>query len=150
MAVYFKLVSEFQTIHRRPFELDDATILNPVSSNPLIEGEFLEFTTTTYKMKRGSATPAAVPSFAYFAEQGRYETQALGKGPFLYLGPYEADTMIMDATGLAVGDSLEVSNVTIGGLTRRGLVKFTTGHKVGYVTRLPTDNRGYLRFIRQW
>jgi hypothetical protein len=148
MPVYFKLVSEFQTIHRRPFELDDATILNPVSSNPLIEGEFLEFTTTTYKMKRGAGAPALIPSFAYFAEQGRYETQALGKGPFLYLGPYEADTMIMDATSLAVGDALEVSNVTIGGLTRRGLVKYTSGFKVGYVTRLPADNRGYLRFIR--
>lgn len=147
MSVYFKLVSEFQTIHRRSFELDEPAILNPVSASPLVEGEFLELTTTTYKMKRGTATPALVPSFAYFAEQGRYETQALGKGPFLYLGPYEADTMIMDAASLAVGDALEVTTVAFGTINRRALVKYTSGFKVGYVTRMPTENRGYLRFI---
>jgi hypothetical protein len=148
MPVYFKLVSEFQTIQRRPFEPDDATILNPTSASPLVEGEFLQLTTTTYKMLRGSATPATVPSFAYFAEQGRYEVQAISKGPFLYLGPYEADTMIMDSSSCAVGDALEVSTVAFGTINRRALVKYTSGFKIGYVTRLPADNRGYLRFIR--
>ena len=146
--INFKLVSEFQTIQRRPFELYDSTILNPVSTNPLIDGEFLELDATTYKMKRGTVNPAIVPSFCYFAEQGRYEVQAIKKGPFLYLGWYEADTMVMDATTVVVGSPLEVNDVTYGTLTRRGLKLATTGKVVGYCTRRPSENGGFLRFIR--
>lgn len=147
MAVQnFKLVSEFQTIHRRPFELTDPTILVPTATNPLLDGEFLELD-TAYKMLRGSATPSAVPTFAYFAERGRYEVQAIQKGPFLFLGAYEADTLIMNSAGLSVGSKLEVSNVTIGGQVKRGLVLATTGLVVGYVTRLPANNKNFLRFI---
>ena len=148
MSLNLKLVSEFQTIQRRPFELVDGTLLNPVASNPLIDGEFLELDATTYRMLRGTANPALVPSFCFFAERGRYETQAIGKGPFLYMGPYEADTKVMDATGLAVGDALEVANVLIGGVNKRALVKATTGYVIGRVTRLPAYNSGWLRFIR--
>lgn len=148
MAVQnFKLVSEFQTIHRRPFELVDPTILNPTAGNPLLDGEFLELN-SAYKMLRGVSNPAAVPSFAYFAERGRYEVQAIQKGPFLYLGPYEADTLIFDGTGITtVGQKLEVNDVTIGGLTKRGLKIYTSGVVVGYVTRLPANNKNFLRFI---
>lgn len=148
MAVQnMKLVSEFQTIHRRPFELATPAILNPNDANPLLDGEFLEHT-AAYKMARGSANPALVPSFAYFAERGRYEVQAIQKGPFLYLGEYEADTLIMNATGITLGEGLEVANVTIATLTKRGLVQATTGKVVGYATRLPANNNGFLRFIR--
>jgi len=147
MAVQnFRLVSEFQTIHRRPFELTDPTILVPTATNPLLDGEFLELD-TAYKMARGSGNPAAVPSFCYFAERGRYEVQAIQKGPFLYLGAYEADTLIMDASSLAVGSKLEVGNVTVGGQVKRGLKLATTGLVVGYVTRLPANNKNFLRFI---
>lgn len=147
--INFKLVSEFQTIQRRPFELVDSTILNPVSVNPLIDGEFLELNTTTYQMKRGTANPAVVPSFCYFAEQGRYEVQAIRKGPFLYLGWYEADTMVCDSTNVVVGSALEVADVTYpAGFTRRGLKLATTGFVVGYCTRRPSENGGFLRFIR--
>jgi hypothetical protein len=149
MAVQnFKLVSEFQTIQRRPFELDDPTILNPTVTNPLLDGEFCELTATTYKMARGSANPATAMSFAYFAERGRYEVQAIQKGPFLFLGPYEADTLIMDSGSLVVGSKLEVGNVTMGTVTKRGLKLATTGLVVGYVTRLPANNKNFLRFIR--
>jgi hypothetical protein len=149
MAVQnFKLVSEFQTIHRRPFELDDATILNPTATNPLLDGEFLELTDNTYKMKRGTGTPAVVPSYCYFAERGRYEVQAIQKGPFLYLGAYEADTLIFNPSGItSVGLKLEVSDVTIGTSTKRGLKVWSSGTVVGYVTRLPTYNKNFLRFI---
>jgi len=148
MAVQnFKLVSEFQTIHRRPFELVVPALLDPTNGNPLLDGEFLELDQASYKMQRGAATPSAYPTFAYFAERGRYEVQAIQKGPFLFLGPYEADTLIMNAAGLAVGDKLEVSNVTIGTVTKRGLQKFTSGLVVGYVTRLPANNKNFLRFV---
>jgi hypothetical protein len=147
MSLNFKLTSEFQTIGRRPFELAAPSILNPNDSNPIIDGEFLELN-TAYKMARGAVNPAAVPSFCYFAERGRYETQAIGKGPFLYLGWYEADTKVMLGTGIGVGDALEVADVTIGGIIKRGLVKATTGLVIGYATRLPAYNNGWLRFIR--
>lgn len=148
MAVQnFKLVSEFQTIHRRPFELVTPALLDPTNANPLLDGEYLELDQTTYKMQRGSATPSVVPTFCYFAERGRYEVQAIQKGPFLFLGAYEADTLIMDATGLTVGAKLEVGNVTIGTVTKRGLKLATTGLVVGYVTRLPANNKNFLRFI---
>ena len=148
LAIHFKLVSEFQTIHRRPFELVDPTILNPTVTNPLIDGEWLELDTAVYQMKRGSANPAIVPSFAYFAEQGRYEVQAIKKGPVLYMGWFEADTTVMLSTGIVVGSPLEVADVDIGGVNKRGLVLRTTGFIVGYATRLPSANGGYLRFIR--
>jgi hypothetical protein len=147
MAVNFRLISEFQTIHRRPFELADPAILNPNNTSPLVEGEFLELN-TTYQMARGAGNPSAVPTYCYFAEQGRYETQAIQKGPFLYMGSYEADTLIMDATALAVGSFLEVADVVIGTITRRALQLATTGHVIGRVTRLPANNNNFLRFMR--
>lgn len=149
MAIHFKLVSEFQTIHRRPFELMDSTILNPTVTNPLIDGEWLELDTTLYQMKRGSSNPATVPSYAYFAEQGRYEVQAIKKGPFLYMGWFEADTTVMLSTSIVVGSPLEVADVDMGGgIMKRGLVLRTSGFTVGYATRIPSNNGGYLRFIR--
>ena len=148
MAVQnFKLVSEFQTIHRRPFELASPAILSPTDANPLLDGEFLELD-GSYKMARGSATPALVKSFAYFAERGRYEVQAIQKGPFLYMGPYEADTLIFDSTGItSVGLKLEVGDVAMGLVTKRGLKVYSSGVVVGYVTRLPGANKNFLRFI---
>jgi len=151
----FDLKSEFQTIQRRSFELATPAILNPNNANPIVMGEFLQLD-TAYKMARGSAD-GLLPAFCYFAEQGRYETQAIQKGPFLYLGAYEADTKIMDttleATITAVGQALMVNDVSIGGVNKRGLSALPaspagTEYVVGFVTRLPANNNGYLRFIR--
>jgi len=155
-VINFKLISEFQTIHRRPFEFVAPEIIDPNNARPLVDGEFLELQATVYKMGRGgdnnagTPDPGAGPSFVYFAERGRYEVQAIAKGPFLYLGQYEADTKIMDAAALAVGDALEVVDIDIGGIIRRGLKKKTSGFTVGYATRLPAQNNGWLRFIRYY
>jgi hypothetical protein len=151
MPVTFRLVSEFQTLHRRPFELDDPTLLRPATSaNPLIMGEWLNLT-DNYKMERG-ADDLSVPSWPYFAEEGRYEVQAIDKGPFLYMGGFEADTMVFDGTAItAVGQPLFVGNVTVSSLTRKGLKGIaapTTEVAIGFVTRLPANNNGWLRFIR--
>lgn len=149
MAVNFKLISPFQNIDRRFFNLVDPTILDPTDPDALVEGEFLEL--NGYKMQRGTADPSLVPTWAYFAEKGRYEVQSIQRGPFLYLGSYEADTLIMDSTALAVGDKLMVGDVTIGTITRRGLLKAAGvgAVVVGHVTRLPANNKGYLRFVRE-
>jgi hypothetical protein len=150
MTVNFVLKSEFQTVHRRSFEMADPDILKPIPGGgkvPLVDGEWLQLN-TSYQMERGTANPYLLPSYPYIAEQGRYETQAIGKGPILYGGFFEADTLIMDGTGLAVGDALEIQDVAIATLTRRALIEFTTGYIVGRVTRLPANNNNYLRFIR--
>jgi len=147
----FELVSEFTPITRRSFEVatvdaNGVTILNPNSANPLVLGEWLELSGNT--MIRGSANPAAVPSYCCMGERGRTDMQAIGKAPFLWMGEYEADTLIMTATGITQGEGLEVANVTYGALTRRGLVQFTTGVIVARCTRVPANNNGYLRFMK--
>lgn len=151
MAVTFKLVSEFQTLARRSFGLADPTILRPATSaNPLIMGEWLDLT-TAYKMQRG-AGDLSVPAFPYFAEEGRYEVQAIEKGPFLFMGSFEADTMVFDSADIStVGQRLFVGDVTVSALTRKGLKGLaapTTEVSIGFVTRLPANNGGWLRFIR--
>lgn len=150
MMINFKLVSEFITLHRRSFELVDTDLLKPIPPGakvPLVDGEYLELD-TAYKMDRGTVDPAVVPSWVYAAEQGRYETQTIGKGPILYGGWFEADTLIMVGTGLSVGDALEVSTISVGSYNRRGLQKLTTGLMVGRVTRLPANNNNFLRYVR--
>jgi hypothetical protein len=162
MPQFFRLVSEFQTINRRSFPLVDRAVLDPNGVRPLIHGEFLELGSAANKgkMARGGndtvsipGTPddeAAVPSFCYFAEQGRYEVQAIDKGPFLYMHSYEADTKVMDGDGLSVGSPLAVYDIDAlgGAIVRRGLALQSGGLITGYVTRLPADNNGWLRFIR--
>lgn len=147
MALDFEMISEVTPTGRRDFLVGTAGITSPHAANPLVLGEFLELN-SSYQAIRGAGTPAAVPSFAVFGEQGRTDIQTLGKAPLLYLHWYEAQTKVMDATGITLGEALEVSDVTYGALTRRGLVQFTAGYVIGYATRLPADNNGYLRFIR--
>src|SRR5574337_203845 len=146
MTINFKLVSEFTTIQARSKELVDPTILKPTSTNPLLDGEWLQLHATLDKVQRGSGDAGAdTPSWNWFAEQGRYEGQAIARGPLLWLGEYEADTKIFDGTGITtLGQPLMVSDVTIGGLTRRGLkLRTATNYIVGRVTKLPASNGGF-------
>jgi hypothetical protein len=162
MPQFFRLVSEFQTINRRSFPFVDREVLNPNGVRPLIHGEFLQLSSgsTKGKMFRGGddtvSTPgtpdneATIPSYCYFAEQGRYEVQAIDKGPFLYMHSFEADTKVMDGDGLSIGSALTVWDIDAlgGSIVRRGLAVRSSGYTIGYVTRLPADNNGWLRFIR--
>lgn len=154
MALNFKLKSEFQTLHRKAFTLADPTVLDPNGTNPILDGEFFKLD-TAYKMVRGSGDADTVKSWAYFRERGAYDTQAIQKGPFLYGGWYEADTLIMDttvgATITTVGQALYVGDITIATLTRRGITAVPaapagTEFIIGYVSRLPANNNNYLRF----
>lgn len=147
MTLEFDLVSEFTNIHRRPFELVDNSILKATNANPLLIGEWLEMA-AGFRMQRGSANPAVVPSYPVFSETGRFETQAIGKVPILYMNAFEADTLVFDASSLILGSLLEVADVTVNSLTKRGLQLATSGVVVGHVTRLPAENRNRLRFIR--
>lgn len=147
----FRLVSEFTNIHRRPFELVDPLILKATNANPLLMGEWLQHAGTVGRMDRGGeAAGATVPSWPVFSETGRYETQALGKVPILYMNAFEADTLVFAAAGLTLGAPVSVGDVTIATLVRRGLLLNPGGVvlTVGYVTRLPANNNGFLRFMR--
>lgn len=151
MSLNFKLVTPFIDLGVRAFSFADPDILKPSNINPLVDGEFLELN-ANYKLVRGAAAVAPILSFAYFLEQGAYTAQGLGKGPVLMLHGYEADSMIFASGGsFAYGTPLAIGDVTIGTVTKRGLVNVVTpgtDHVVGYVTRAPANNKGWLRFLR--
>jgi len=146
MVENFRLHSPVEKVERRDFPVADRSILNPNGSNPLLDGEFMELDATTpSKVIRAGG---AKLSWAVFAERGRSDTQAIGKVPLLYMGAYEADTLIMSAAGLNHGDPLMVGDVTISTLTKSGLLLHTgLDLVVGYVLRLPAQNGNKLRFM---
>ncbi len=141
-----QLVSEVLPVQRRDFYLANPDLLNPNNANPLLEGEWLELD-SNYKLVRGSGA-SLNPAWQVWAERGRYDTQAIGKTTLLFLGGYEAETSVYLATGLAVNDPLVVNDVTIGGLTRRGLLKLPASAGTyavrGFVTRVLTSTVRYL------
>lgn len=147
-APFLTLVSELLPVQRRDFYLADSTLLDPNNANPVVDGEWLELD-SNYKLARGSSTQVK-PAWQLFAERGRYDTQAIGKAPVLFIGGYEAETSICDLTALSVGDPLMVADVTVSALTKRGLKKATasTGANIlvfGWVTRLPGGGK-----VRYW
>jgi hypothetical protein len=153
MRPNFELITELQTLTRRDFPLADPSLLAPVGTNPIVDGEFLELD-ANYKLSRsggigqvGGAKESATPLlFPVHTERGRYDTQAIGKVNVLFLGMYEAETALATAGGLSIGDPLTVQE--IGSPAKRGLAKAAAGSGVtvvGYVSRLPADGR--VRFV---
>lgn len=150
-APNLNLVTEVLPINRRDFYVANPLLLNPNNANPLVDGEWLQID-TSYKLVRGAdgsgTHEAIVPSFQLFAERGRYDTQAIGKAPVLFIGGYEAECKVADLTGADPGDPLVVQDVTFQGLTRRGLKVLGAGtgeHLIfGYVTRVFADRLRYV------
>lgn len=143
---HFRLRTEVQTLTRRDFSLVDTTLLNPNNANPLEMGEWMMLDSSQYKLIRSDGS---LPSWVSFVERGRSDTQAIGKMTVLFLGTYEAETLIYTATDLVVGTPLRVQDVTYGSLTKSGLVKWTSGdteHIIGYVMQVQSGS--YLRFIQ--
>jgi len=149
-APFLTLVTEVLPVNRRDFYISDPTLLNPNNANPLLDGEWLQLD-SSYKAARGAdgsgTHEAIVPSWQLFAERGRYDTQAIGKAPVLFLGGYEAECKVVDVTGASVGNALVVQDVTFQSLTRRGLkvLGVTSGEHLifAYVTRVFTDRLRY-------
>jgi hypothetical protein len=148
-APHLELITELMPIIRRDFPLDATALanLNPNGSNPLLDGEWLALN-DSYQLTRGalgSGAELGKLSFQLFAERGRYDTQAIGKVPVLFIGGYEAETDIVNSPhGLLVGDPVTVADVVVGGLHKNGLIKATgagTHWVVGWVTRLPSNGR---------
>lgn len=153
-APNFVLISELQMNRRRDFYVADSSLLLPLGSNPLVDGEFLELD-GNYKLARG--TGAGIQAvYPVHTERGRYDTQAIGKVNVIMLDEFEAETSVVTTTSIAVGDSLKVGDVTnwLGsGLTKRGLLRATSGVGasgeviVGYCTKL-FAGQNKIRFVR--
>ena len=166
--VNFEPVSDILPITRRDFAVADPTLVNPINALALVDGEWLTLN-SSYQLLRASTVGAignvaTALSFPLFAERGRYDTQGIAgtKMPVLFLGSYEFDTRVFDAS-VAVGGGalitavlqpLKVATVGIGGRNYSGLVGHggaaDTSPIRGYVTRLPASNGGKLRFISGW
>lgn len=170
--VNFEPVSDVNPIHRRDFPLSDPTLADPSNAVCLVDGEWMTLSNTGGssfgKLVRAAdiATPGTVAdtvSFPLFAERGRYDIMAMAerKMPVLFLGQYEFDTRIFDASaslgaGAAITGMLQplkVATITLGSRNYCGLVGSAYDDNapiVGYVTRLSTNNGGKLRFISGW
>jgi len=144
----FRLHSPVEKLERRDMPLADTTLTNPNNANPLLMGEFMELDSTNpKKVVRASGDYLC---WALFSERGRTDVQAARKVPLLYMGTYEADTLIFDDTALTHGAALMVTDVTIATLTKSGLKLHGGGTEliVGYVMRLPSVNGDKLRFMQ--
>lgn len=143
---HFRLRTEVQTLTRRDFSLVDTTLLRADNANPIYMGEWLMLNSSSYKLIRSDGT---LPSWVSFVEMGRSDTQATGKLTVLFLGTYEAETLIYDATSLVVGSKLMVNDsITYDSLTKSGLKLHGGGaeHVVGYVMQVVSGS--YLRFVQ--
>ena len=145
---HFRLRTEVQTLTRRDFSLVDTTLLNPDNANPLEMGEWMMLDSSSYKLVRSDGS---LPSWVSFVERGRSDTQAIGKMTVLFLGTYEAETLIYDSTSLVVGSPLKAdAAISYLSLNKAGLKLHgggaDTDHVIGYVMQVVSGS--YLRFIQ--
>jgi hypothetical protein len=161
--INFEPVSDILAVQRRSFPLAVPALADPNNAVALVDGEWM-VVDSSYKIARAAdvtsvGAVATQTSYPLFSERGRYDVQANAarKTALLWLGFYEFDTRIYDATvalsgGAAittVGQPLKVATITIGTRNYVGLVGAVAGDGepiVGRVTRLPASNGGKLRF----
>jgi hypothetical protein len=157
--VNFETVSNLMHLQTRDFPLVDPDLANPFNANALVDGEWMTLTSAN-KMQRavdvvgGSPGDAAtLPSWPLWAERGRTDVQARGEraSTLLYLGQWEFDTRIFNATSMVLLGRVSVAVIALGGKQYSGLVANGTvaspgsGITVGIITRLPATNGGKLR-----
>lgn len=173
--VNFEPVTDILPLHRRDFALATPGLADPLDAVALVDGEWMVIN-SSYKIERatditthghdGAGGRAAQLAYPLFAERGRSDVLALAvrKMPIIFLGQYEFDTRIFDATDTwatgsaadTVGMPLKVATISVANITGAAR-NFTglVGHGglsdpypvAGYMTRKPADNGGKLRFI---
>lgn len=128
--------------------MTNTALLNPTNANPLEMGEWVMLTAGALTVVRSDGS---LPSWVNFTEKGRSDTQALGKITTLFLGGYEAETLIYTFAGLATGTALKCdAGLTYGGIANRsGLIAHAGGVDliIGYVMQV-TAATSYMRFIQ--
>ena len=141
----FKLVTEVLAQTRRDFEVSSRNFINPEHADVILMGEYVELD-ANYQLIRG--TGGDYPQFPVFVEKGRSDVQAIGMLTCLFIGGFEADTLIFDGDP-ALGAKLEIdAAVTYNSKTVSGLKTYSAGFVAGYVTRTKSTNNDYLRFIK--
>lgn len=157
MAVpYFEMITGAELLERRDFPIIDATLLDPMSSNPIVEGEWLEVDPTTKKLKRSTGEMTNPFSGQFWGERGRYDIRAINKLPILLWGNYEAYTKVFNNVAgpnkpSTLGQRLTVNDVLVDGFTKKGLyVPSASGHHwiVGYYYG-PGRTANEIRFMRR-
>lgn len=143
----FKLQTEVLAQTRRDFEVNSPNYVDPEHADVILMGEYVELN-GLYKLIRG--TGGDYPQFPVFVEKGRSDIQAIRMLTVLFIGGFEADTLIFDTSAPPVlGAKLEVdAAVDYNGKTVSGLKTWSAGYVAGYVTRIAANNNDYLRFIR--
>jgi len=167
----FRPVTELLPVVRRDVGLEDKTLADPSNALTLVDGEWMAVNENNraeraVDIASAGNEPVALNTFTkllypLWAETGRFDVQANyeKKTPLIYLGGYEFETLIFDPTvtiggagGAAISSihqPVKVASIDIGGKKLSGLVggsASATGTVVGFVTRLHTDNGGWLRF----
>lgn len=160
----FRPVADVIPVVRRDFGPADKTLTDPTNPLALTDGEWMTLDSTG-KLIRATTignvgeAGAAKLTWPLWAEQGRYDIQAMAekKTPILWLHSWEFETRIFDAAAVvgngaaiaSVLQPLKIATITIGGRNYTGLVGHggsgDTDRVVAYVTRLPTNNGGWLR-----
>jgi hypothetical protein len=150
MAAYdrqFEVIKpDLSMLYRDSIEVADQGLLNPESTSPpaLIDGEFVQINAAGQLIRATSLTQL---SFAYLEDRGDYGAQAARKGSILRIGGYVANTIAFDAALTTLGAPVMHGDLTIGALTRRGLIAHaSTNLVIGYVTKLAAANGGRLQF----
>lgn len=167
----FRPVTDVLPVVRRDVGLYDKSLANPSSASVLVDGEWMAIRQDN-KLERAASiaaagnVPAATPGGSFvrllyplWAEQGRFDVQANyeRKTPILWMNSWEFETLIFDPTAVVgaqgaaiteVDQPLQVASIDIDGKIVCGLVGVTnayTGLVAAYVTRLHTNNGGWLR-----
>lgn len=171
--INFEPVSDVIPVYRRDLPLATKSLSDPLNAVALVDGEWMTLN-SAYQLIRaadittlgtaGAGGRATLKSFPLWAERGRYDVRAMsqGKMPILFQGEYEFDTRIFDAAAVVASGAaistvlqpLKVATIAIGTRNYCGLVghggSADTAPIAGYVTRLPANNGGKLRFMSGW
>lgn len=146
---------------------DPANPFNPDSANPLLEGEFLEMSSSNKVTRGGTTSPATAganiaekPCFLHFSERGRYDAQLTQKA-HLVVGPagFEFRSKLCVAASSEVGDMVFVADVAspsaagkfVKGLVGQGDLGSATGtfYSVGFITRKHSDSDIQVMYMPQ-
>ncbi len=161
--VNFEPISNLLNIERRDFPLADKTLVNPLNTVALVDGEWMKVNDANQAVRASDVAtpgdPATGIAMPLWMQRNSLDNQAMSarKVALITTPGSEWETRVFDSSvavgsGAAItanGQPLKVATVTIGGRNYCGLVGSTfndNANIVGYVTRLPSTNGGKLRF----